>query len=160
MVLLGKTAVLLDFVQRGGGALPKFCAHFSQTLYIGSIWGWGGRGTPLPKWYKLSKFWGGGGRGYLDKIQKNSYFFFGKPSLTDWAWFLQEELRYPGSMEDTSENKRISTPTSSVTQDVNAPPSLDTRQVSFLASLDFKLSVSRSGMFLQLAHIRVFQSYS
>ena len=28
-----------------------------------------------------------------------------------------------------------------------------------LASLDFKLSVSGSGMFLQLAHLRVFQSY-
>ena len=28
-----------------------------------------------------------------------------------------------------------------------------------LASLDFKLSVSGSGMFLQLAHLRVFQIY-
>ena len=36
------------------------------------------------KWYKLSKLEGvGAGRGNLNKIQKNSYFFFGKPSLTD-----------------------------------------------------------------------------
>ena len=46
-----KVAVLLDFVQmRGGGrAVPKFLVHFSQTIYIGSIWGWGGRGRALPK---------------------------------------------------------------------------------------------------------------
>ena len=46
-----KVAVLLDFVQmREGGwgmrALPKFFVHFSQTVYIGSIWGWGRRGDP------------------------------------------------------------------------------------------------------------------
>ena len=36
------------------------------------------------KWYKLFKLVGrgGGGRGNLDKIQKNSYFFLGTPSLT------------------------------------------------------------------------------
>ena len=34
-------------------------------------------------WYKLSNIGGGGGggRGNLDRIQKNSYFFFGRPSL-------------------------------------------------------------------------------
>ena len=32
------------------------------------------------KWYKLSKLGGGGGN--LDKIQKNSNFFFAKPSKT------------------------------------------------------------------------------
>ena len=43
-----KVAVLLDFVQmRGGGrTLPKSFVHYSQTVYIGSIWGWGGRGRP------------------------------------------------------------------------------------------------------------------
>ena len=34
--------------EAGGRALPKFFVHFSQTVYIGSIWGWGGRGRPLP----------------------------------------------------------------------------------------------------------------
>ena len=34
------------------------------------------------KLYKLSKLGGGGGGGNLDKIQKNSNFFFVKPSLT------------------------------------------------------------------------------
>ena len=47
-----KVAVLLDFVQlRGGRALPKFFVHFSQTVYIGSIWGWGGRGRPLAEFF-------------------------------------------------------------------------------------------------------------
>ena len=32
------------------------------------------------KLYKLSKLGGGGGGGNLNKIQKNSNFFFGKPS--------------------------------------------------------------------------------
>ena len=46
-----KVAVLLDFVQmRGGRAMPKF-VHFSQTVCIRSIWGWGGRGRPLPKFF-------------------------------------------------------------------------------------------------------------
>ena len=64
-----KVAVFLDFVQMRGGGLPKFFVHFSHTVYIGSIWGWGGRGRPLPnffgtlglkkKWYKLSKLGGG-----------------------------------------------------------------------------------------------------
>ena len=35
----------------GGRALPKFFVHFSQTVYIGSIWGWGGRGRPLPNFF-------------------------------------------------------------------------------------------------------------
>ena len=44
-----KVALLLDFVQmRGGRALPKYFVHFSQTVYIGSIWGWGERGRSLP----------------------------------------------------------------------------------------------------------------
>ena len=52
-----KVAVLLDFVQmRGGRALPKFFVHFSQTVYIGSIWGWGGRGRPLPKFFGTLAF--------------------------------------------------------------------------------------------------------
>ena len=43
-----KVAVLLDFVQmRGGSALPKFFVQFSKTVYIGSIWGWRGRGTQI-----------------------------------------------------------------------------------------------------------------
>ena len=48
-----KIAVLLDFVQmrRGGRARPKFFVHSSQTVYIGSILGWGGRGRPLPKFF-------------------------------------------------------------------------------------------------------------
>ena len=47
-----KIAVLLDAVQmRGGRALPKFFVHFSQTVYIGSIWGWGGGERPLPKFF-------------------------------------------------------------------------------------------------------------
>ena len=67
-----KVAVLLNFVQMrgsGGRALPKFFIHVSQTLYIGLIWGWGGRGgDPFPnflhigvqkKWYKFSKLGGG-----------------------------------------------------------------------------------------------------
>ena len=34
-----KVAVLLDIVQmRGGSAVPKLFVHFSQTVYIGSIW--------------------------------------------------------------------------------------------------------------------------
>ena len=46
-----KVAVLLDFVQlRGGRALPKFFVHFSQTVYIGSIWGWGGSPNFLAHW--------------------------------------------------------------------------------------------------------------
>ena len=36
-----KVAVLLDFVQMRGGALPNFFVHFSQIVYIESIWGWG-----------------------------------------------------------------------------------------------------------------------
>ena len=42
-----KVAVLLDFV------------HFSQTVYIGSIWGWGGRGRPQPNFFGIwhSKKW-------------------------------------------------------------------------------------------------------
>ena len=52
-----KVAVLLDYVQmRGGRALPKFFVHFSQTVYIGSIWGWGGRGRPLPKFFGTLTF--------------------------------------------------------------------------------------------------------
>ena len=80
-----KVAVLLDFVQmRGGRALPNFFVHFSQTVYIGSIWGWGGRGRPLPKFFgtlaskkvvQVVQIRGRGGWGNLDKIQKNSYFF-------------------------------------------------------------------------------------
>ena len=31
--------------------LPKFFVRFSQIVYEGSIWGWGGRGTPLPKFF-------------------------------------------------------------------------------------------------------------
>ena len=47
-----KVAVLLDFVQmRGGEGLAQFFVHFSQTVYFGSIWGWGGRGRPLPKFF-------------------------------------------------------------------------------------------------------------
>ena len=30
-----------------GGGLPKFIVHFSQTVYIRTIWGWGG-GDPCP----------------------------------------------------------------------------------------------------------------
>ena len=83
-VLPKKVAVLLDFVQlRGGRALPKFFVHFSQTVYIGSIWGWGGRGRPLPKFFgtlafkkvvQVVQIWGGG-RGKWGKNQKKSYFF-------------------------------------------------------------------------------------
>ena len=51
-----KIAVLLDFVQMRGGGLPKFFVHFSQTVYIGSIWGWEGRGRPLPKFFGILKF--------------------------------------------------------------------------------------------------------
>ena len=55
-----KVGVLLDFVQmrkRGGGrALPKFVVHFSQTVYIRSISGWGGRGRPLPKFFGTLAF--------------------------------------------------------------------------------------------------------
>ena len=55
-----KVALLLDFVQmRGGRVLPKFFVHFSQTVYIGSIWGWGGRGRPLPKFFGTLAFRGG-----------------------------------------------------------------------------------------------------
>ena len=36
---------------RGGRALPNFFVHFSQTVYFGSIWGWGGRGRPLPNFF-------------------------------------------------------------------------------------------------------------
>ena len=86
----------------GGKALPKFFVHFSQTVYIGSIWGWGGRGRPLPisfghigdqkKWFKLFKLGGGGDRGNLDKIQKNSYFFSGntpwKQFTSCWSFFF------------------------------------------------------------------------
>ena len=45
-----KVAVLLDLVQiRGGGAaLPNFFVHFSQTVFVGSILGWGGEGGEAP----------------------------------------------------------------------------------------------------------------
>ena len=70
-----------SFGLRGwGGPCPIFFVHFSQTLYIGSIRGWGGRGRPLPKFFGTLAF-----KkvvqvvqirvGNLDKIQKNSYFF-------------------------------------------------------------------------------------
>ena len=52
-----KVAALFYFVQmRGGRDLPKFFVHFSQTVYIGSIWGWGGRGRPLPKFFGTLAF--------------------------------------------------------------------------------------------------------
>ena len=74
---------------RGGGrALPKFFVHFSKTVYIESIWGWG---DPcqffLVHWRSKKALQvvqirgrgggggGGGGQGNLDKIQQNSYFF-------------------------------------------------------------------------------------
>ena len=51
-LLAPRVAVPLDFVQlKGGRALPKFFVHFSQTVYIGSIWGWRRRGRPLPKFF-------------------------------------------------------------------------------------------------------------
>ena len=52
-----KVAVLLDFVRlRGGRVLSKFFVHFSQTVYIGSIWGWGGKWRPLPKFFNTLAF--------------------------------------------------------------------------------------------------------
>ena len=88
-----KVAVLLYFVQiRGGSALPKFFVHFSQTVYIGSIWGWGGRGRPLAKFFLA--YWRskkvvqvvhirGRGRGVevIWTKSKRTATFFGKPSL-------------------------------------------------------------------------------
>ena len=75
-----------------GRARPKFFVHFSQTVYwVNFGMGWGGGETPAQiswnigvkkKWYKLSKLGGGGGGGdNLDKIQKNSYFFFVKSNI-------------------------------------------------------------------------------
>ena len=69
-----------------GRALPKFFVSFSQTVYNGSIWGWGGRGTVTPakifwhvgvkkKWYKLSKFWGGGVEVIWTKSKRTATFF-------------------------------------------------------------------------------------
>ena len=82
-----KIAVLLDFVQmRGGRALPKFFVHFSQTVYRVNL-GMRREGeTPakilLAHWrskklVQVVQIGGRGwGRGNLDKIQKNSYFFW------------------------------------------------------------------------------------
>ena len=60
-----KVAVLLDFVQmRGVGEGPaQIFVHFSQTVYIGSIWGWSGRGRPLPKFLGTLMFKKSGTRG-------------------------------------------------------------------------------------------------
>ena len=41
---------------RGPCPVPKFFVQFSQTVYIGSIWGWGGRGRPLPKLFGTLAF--------------------------------------------------------------------------------------------------------
>ena len=46
-----KNSRSFEFCLKEGGGLPKFFVHFSQTVYIGSIWGWGGRGRPLPKYF-------------------------------------------------------------------------------------------------------------
>ena len=83
-----KSCCSFGFCPNEGGEGPaQIFVHFSQTVYIGSIWGWGGRGRPLPKLFGMLAFkksgtscqiWGrggAGGRGNLDKIQKNSYFF-------------------------------------------------------------------------------------
>ena len=40
---------------RGGRALPKFLSTF-QKLYIGSIWGWGGKGIPRPNLFGTLAF--------------------------------------------------------------------------------------------------------
>ena len=77
-------------------ALPKFFVHFSQTVYIGSIWGWGGRGTVTPaknfwhvgvkkKWYKLSKFWGGGVEVIWTKSKRTATFFQTTTTLLFWV---------------------------------------------------------------------------
>ena len=82
-----------------GGGLPKFFIHFSQTVYNGSIWGWGGRGTVTPakifwhvgvkkKWYKLSKFWGGGVEVIWTKSKRTATFFPNHKNST----FLSDRL--------------------------------------------------------------------
>ena len=82
---------------RGGRALPKFFVHFSQNVYIGSIWEWGRRERPLPKFFgtlafkkvvQVVQIRGRGGQGNLDKIQKNSYFFRETVPNTWWGWKL------------------------------------------------------------------------
>ena len=35
----------------GGGALPKIFVHLLKTVYIGSIWGWGGGGETLARMF-------------------------------------------------------------------------------------------------------------
>ena len=47
-----KIAVLLDFVQLRGGEDPTqiFCPLFTNCIYW-VMWGWGGRGRPLPKFF-------------------------------------------------------------------------------------------------------------
>ena len=79
-----------------GGPCPNFSYAFHKLYILGQFGDGEGGGDPCPifwhigvqkKWYKLSKLGGGGGgggAGNLDKIQKSSYFFFGKPSLI-WA---------------------------------------------------------------------------
>ena len=66
-----------------------FCPHFTNCILSQFGDGEGGETHAQifwhigvqKKWYKLSKLEGGGGCwGNLDKIQKNSYFFFVKPS--------------------------------------------------------------------------------
>ena len=96
-----KVAALLDFVQmrEGGGPCPNF---LSTNCILGQFGdGEGGGGCPIfwhigvqKKWYKLSKLGGGGegGQGNLDKIQKNSYFFFVKPSLSDESLITNSQI--------------------------------------------------------------------
>ena len=62
-----------------GGPCPIFVSIFHKLYILGQFGEWGGRGRPLPKFIGVQKRWGV--RGNFDKIQKNSYFFFGKPSL-------------------------------------------------------------------------------
>ena len=54
------------------------------------------------KWYKLSKLGVGGGGGdqiNLDKIQKNSNFFFVKPSLIASVLFYSSIASHPNSLQ-------------------------------------------------------------
>ena len=82
-----KVAVLLDFVQMRGGEGPAqiFCPLFTNCIYWVNL-GMGREGeTPVQIFWHIGvqkkmgqavQIRGSGGKGDLDKIQKNSYFFW------------------------------------------------------------------------------------
>ena len=91
-----------DFGPMWGPA--QIFVHFSQTVFIGSIWGWGGRGRPLPnilahwrskKVVQVVQIRGRGGEGVKviwTKSKRTATSFFGKPSLSQSVPYVGIEL--------------------------------------------------------------------